>query len=295
MPPFAPTLLPAVERALSARLGRPWRAAHLRDLEDRSSHPSAVLTDGQFGVFAKFSAAPDGRAQFEAELAGLRLLTERAGVRTPAPLDLLDVDGGALLLLEALPEIERGPAEWRDLGRTLARLYTVTGAACGLPTNNYFGPLPQDNTPLPDWPTFYTERRLLPNLRLAVDAGHLPAALQRQVERVITRLPELAGPPVTPSLLHGDAQQHNFVSTAAGTFVIDPAVHYGHPEYDLALLDYFAPMPPEVWAGYQELRPIDPGFPARRDLWRISAWLAVVAGGGPAWLPQLAAAVSPYV
>ena len=37
------------------------------------------------------------------------------------------------------------------------------------------------------------------------------------------------------------------------------------------------------------------GLGARRDLWRISAWLAVVAGGGPAWLPQLAAAVSPYV
>ena len=295
MPPFAPTLLPAVERALSARLERPWRATQVRDLEDRSSHPSAVLTDGQFGVFAKFSAAPDGRAQFEAELAGLRLLAERAGVRTPAPLDLLDVEGGALLLLEALPEIVRGPAEWRDLGRTLARLHTVPGEACGLSANNYFGPFSQDNAPLPDWPTFYAERRVLPNLRLAVDAGHLPAALQRQVERVITRLPELAGPPVTPSLLHGDAQQHNFVSTAAGTFVIDPAVHYGHPEYDLALLDYFAPVPPAVWAGYREVRPIDPGFAARRALWRISAWLAVVAGGGPAWLPQLAAAVSPYV
>ncbi|MCC7358870.1 MAG: fructosamine kinase family protein [Anaerolineales bacterium] len=294
MPPFSPTLRAAVERAMTARLGRAWRAAQVRDLEDRASHPAAVLTDGVTAVFAKFSAAPDGRAQFEAELSGLRLLAERAGVHTPTPLDLLEAEGGALLLLEALPEVARGPAEWRDLGRALARIHAVTGDTCGLPTANYFGPLPQDNTPLPDWPTFYAERRVRANLRRAVDTGHVPPNLQREVERLIARLPELAGPPAWPCLLHGDAQQNNFVSTPTGTVVIDPAVHYGHPEYDLALLDYFAPVPPDVWAGYREVRPTAPGFAARRDLWRIGPWLAVVAVDGPAWLGQLEAALARF-
>jgi len=50
------------------------------------------------------------------------------------------------------------------------------------------------------------------------------------------RLPDLAGPEPRPALLHGDAQQNNFVSTAAGAVVIDAAPYFGHPEADLALV-----------------------------------------------------------
>jgi len=58
--------------------------------------------------------------------------------------------------------------------------------------------------------------------------------------------------------------------------VIDPAVYYGNPEIDLAYVDYFEPMPDDVFAGYREEMPIDPGFPERRELWRVSAYLAAV-------------------
>jgi hypothetical protein len=53
-------------------------------------------------------------------------------------------------------------------------------------------------------------------LRAAVDSGHLPQALAARVGDIAARLPALAGPEPRPSLLHGDAQQNNFVSTAAG-------------------------------------------------------------------------------
>ncbi len=88
--------------------------------------------------------------------------------------------------------------------------------------------------------------------------------------------PALCGPEPTPALLHGDAQRNNWISTAQGAVAIDPAVHYGHPEFDLALLGDFEAVPEAVFEGYRELRPIDPGFAERCALWRLAANLAVV-------------------
>ena len=74
---------------------------------------------------------------------------------------------------------------------------------------------------------------------------------------------------MVPTLLHGDAQQNNFVSTEEGAVVIDPAIYFGNPEMDLAFIDYFQPVPDDVFDGYRDELPIDPGFWARRDLWRV--------------------------
>jgi fructosamine-3-kinase len=119
------------------------------------------------------------------------------------------------------------------------------------------------------------------------------------VTDIAARLPALSGPEPRPSLLHGDAQQNNFVSTPVGAVVIDAAPYYGHPEADLALVGYFQPVPGEVLAAYRDIAPVDPGFPGRRELWRLAAYLAVVAvdGDGPfgrRYLDRLAGAVRLY-
>jgi fructosamine-3-kinase len=118
----------------------------------------------------------------------------------------------------------------------------------------FFGPLPQDNRPVPAnrWAAFFAERRLLPLLR-----------------------------------------------TAAGAVVIDAAPYFGHPEADLALVGYFQPVPDDVLAAYQEILPVDPGFAGRRELWRLPAYLAVVAvAGGTSfartYLDRLTAAIKRY-
>ena len=285
----------AVEQAVSEHIGRQWTIKDARDMAEFACHPSAILSDGSFSVFAKFSEAADGSEQFEVELAGLRLLSERAGVLTPSPIGNIPVAGGAILVLETVQAVDRAPRHWRQIGQTLARIHKIKGDRFGFETDGYWGPLYQDNTPMGDWPTFYAERRLWPGLRLAIDSGHLPEAVIRQVERLIARVPELCGPEVAPSLLHGDAQQNNFISTEAGAVVIDPAVYYGNPEMDLAFIDYFQRVPDDVLDGYQDELPIDPGFWERRDLWRVSGWLAAVTVEGPCHLGKLIEAVGKYV
>lgn len=139
----------------------------------------------------------------------------------------------------------------------------------------------------------------MPLLSAATDAGHLPMELAASVERVAGRLPGLCGPEPQPALLHGDAQQNNFVSTPAGAVAIDTAPYLGHPEIDLALIDYFQPVPAGLFSAYSEITPIEPGFSHRRELWRIFAYLAVVTvdGGKPfgqRYLRNLADAVQRY-
>ena len=148
---------------------------------------------------------------------------------------------------------------------------------------------------MPDWLSFYTERRLWPRLMGAIDSGNLPTTTIRQVEQLISRLPNLCIPEIVPSLLHGDAQQNNFISTAMGAMVIDPAVYYGNPEIDLAYIDYFQEAAEDVFLGYQEEMPIDPGFSERRELWRVSGYLAAVQVEGSGYLNKLTSAVQKYL
>ena len=111
----------------------------------------------------------------------------------------------------------------------------------------------------------------------------------------IAQVQELSGPQVEPSLLHGDAHQNNCISTDNGAVMIDPAVYYGHPEMDLAYVDFFAPVSDELLQGYQEMAPLDPGLSERRNLWRLPAWLAMVQMDGPQHLDNLAAALRRYI
>jgi protein-ribulosamine 3-kinase len=283
-----------VEQLVSQHTGRPWTIKDVRDLTEFACHPCAILSDGSYSVFAKFSEAANGLEQFEIELAGLRLLSERSGVLTPTPIDILPVAGGYILVLEAVQAVDRAPRHWRQIGQTLARIHRIQWDRFGLEADSFFGPLRQDNTPMSDWPSFYAERRLWPGLKLAIDSGNMPPRLIRQVEKLISRLPELCGLDTVPSLLHGDAQQNNFISTERGAFVIDPAVYYGNPEVDLASIDCFQKVPDDVFDGYQDERPIDLGFWERRHLWRVWGYLAAVAVEGQGYLGMLAEALQKY-
>ena len=243
-----------------------------------------MLHGEPFSVFAKLDIGDNAEEKFQSELSGLTLLRDRARIAIPTPIGtgLLQLDHGSVLLTEALserPPEDRTPDDWRAVGHTLATLHQVHAARFGLENfNGFFGPLPQNNKPVASnrWVDFYSERRVVPLLRSAVDSGHLPKDLARYVERLVYRLPSLCGPEPQPTLLHGDAQQHNFVSTDDGAVVADAAPYFGHPEIDLTLVDYFQPVPQDVFHAYRDIAPIDADFARRRDLWCIFVDLACV-------------------
>lgn len=292
MAPIHPLLEPAIvseiERVASAHAGGRWTARSFTDLDERAYHPCGIFVGQSLRVFAKLGTSTDAAERFRRERAGLKLLGQRAGIATPAPVGsgVLELPGSAVLLFEALeerPPEARTIGDWRSIGHTLATAHRVQDERFGLIAGDgYFGPLRQDNRPCRSnrWADFYAERRVVPLLRSAVDSGHLPSDLGVGVDRLVRRLPLLSGPEPSPSLLHGDAQQNNFLSTEDGTVVIDAAPYFGHPEVDLALIDYFDPVPEDVFHAYRDVAPIDVGFAQRRELWRVCGYLAVISVDG---------------
>jgi fructosamine-3-kinase len=129
-----------------------------------------------------------------------------ADVATPVPVcdGVIATKAGSMLLSEALPERGSGrglpsdsrtASDYADIGRALARLHQVQGGVSGMPAlDGFFGPFRLDSRPVVTgrWADFYAERRLLPALRLARDAGQVAPELAAAVERV----PPGAGGPV---------------------------------------------------------------------------------------------------
>ncbi|MCB0111234.1 MAG: fructosamine kinase family protein [Caldilineaceae bacterium] len=285
-------LLVTIEERVSASLGRRWQVATITDKVDEASHPAALLSDGVDTVFVKINQGALAWDQLQTEVAGLHLLSAQAGVLTPQVIATLPIDNGALVIMESVAAEPWHPAGWRACGRALAQIHSVKEEHFGLATHGYWGSLYQDNRPLNSWPEFFWGRRVEPRLRAASDSGNLPSQYVTAIERFAPRLADLCGPPVQPSLLHGDAHQNNIINTAAGPVFIDPAVYYGHPEMDLAFVDFFAPVGAELYEGYAELSPLDPGFEQRRGLWLLPAWLAMVQLDGPQHVDALAGALA---
>jgi fructosamine-3-kinase len=102
------------------------------------------------------------------------------------------------------------------------------------------------------------------------------------VGRVVSRLTELL-PAGRPALLHGDLWWGNVLFGTDGRgWLIDPSVHGGHPEEDLAMLALFGPVPARLLGAYAEVLPLRPGWEERVALFQLPPLLvhAVLFGGG---------------
>jgi fructosamine-3-kinase len=283
----APDVIESIERTVGAHLGRRWRVSRFVNLDDRASHPAGILLgddSDSFNVFVKYGVGDEASSAFRREVDGLAILRDRGGVRTALPVadGVVSIEGGSVLVLEAVTErrtSDRTRDDWRSIGTALASLHSTTGTRFGHEVDGTFGPLPQFNAPVKTdrWSDFVNVRRIEPYLDAALRSGNLPDGFVRRVHAVAERLHEFSGPEPVPTLLHGDAQQNNFLSTDEGALFVDASPFFGHPESDLAMVDVFEPVPGDVFEAYNECREIDQDFAQRCELWRIPIYLAVIA------------------
>jgi fructosamine-3-kinase len=186
-------------------------------------------------------------AELEAE--GLQALGAAGG---PVPRVLAAADDVLVL------ELVRGTPDWEGLGAALATVHRTTAPRFGWHRDNRIGALVQRNAWLPDWPTFYAERRIRPRLR----APALSAPVRARLERALDGpLQELLATDPPASLVHGDLWTGNVVD---GRWLVDPAVHHADREYELAFMDVFGGFPPALWAAYEEAWPLPDGWRRRR-------------------------------
>ncbi len=235
-----------------------------------------------------------------------------ASLRIP---DIIAVDPDRYLLLEYIKTTPRTPAStspqtpastpprtqtlsraesFRNLGHGLARLHLRPQPHFGWHRDNFIGRLPQSNQPEPTFPEFFIRQRIEPQLRLAIDTGHLPATLLPHWSRLQRELPSIF-PDTHPALTHGDLWSGNVMIAATGQPVlIDPAVAASHPETDLAMTRMFGGFPPECTRAYEEIRPLPPGFPRRAELYNLYPLLVHVNLFGGSYAHSAAALLKTY-
>ncbi len=247
---------------------------------DVASSWRVELADGR-PVFAK--THPTAPPQFfTTEAAGLQWLSDAAAVRVPHVLAVRD-EPPNLLVLEWIDEARRGssPADDQQFGGQLAALHRAGSPVFGREDRRTTGSRGLPNEPCRTWAEFYGTQRLVPLARLAHDV--LPPVTVAALEALALRLDDFAAADEQPARLHGDLWAGNRLIDAAGdSWLIDPAAHGGHREFDLAMMRLFGGFGAECFAAYDEVYPLADGWSERVALHQIAPLVvhAVKFGGG---------------
>jgi protein-ribulosamine 3-kinase len=217
------------------------------------------VRDGNFGTF-------------ESEVRGLEELRKAGAVLVPEVV----AHGLDYMLLEWIEEgKESADSCMEELGFQFAKLHYFSGEIFGFPEDNYLGDSPQSNSPSKNgsinWPTFYVENRLQFQASLAVKNGYTNPELQNLLELLYNKIPELlSGTEDKPSLLHGDLWSGNYLIDKNGrSWLIDPAVYYGHREADLAMTSLFGGFSKTFYSAYESAFPLVPGYAEREPLYQL--------------------------
>src|SRR5579862_1287515 len=200
---------------------------------------------------------PERRAALEAEAAGLTELSGAQALRVPWVLASGATDDAAL--------------------------HAVTAPRFGWGRDNTIGRTSQTNGWMEEWAEFFRERRLRPQLDLAVENG-FGKLLETPGERLLESVHLLLGGHVPrASLLHGDLWGGNWLATADGEpVIVDPAVYYGDREADLAMTRLFGGFGGAFYRAYEAADPLPAGAALRSELYNLYHVLnhANLFGGG---------------
>jgi len=274
--------------------GQAVRELRAAGSQHRWAHYRAVLADGR-ATFAKVARTGLGGV-FEAEARGLRWLGEAGAVGVPEVLGWDD----ATLVVSWVAAGRAGAAAAERFGLDLARMHRAGAPSFGAPWPGFIASLflPNEDLAMPavpagrdPWPDWYTARRVLPYVRLAVDAGSLNSADARLIESAAARAADLAGPAEPPSRIHGDCWAGNVVWSGGSGWLVDPAAHGGHRETDLAMLALFgAPYLEAILGAYAQEWPLAPGWRERVPLHQLHPLLVHVCLFGAAYRQEALAA-----
>jgi protein-ribulosamine 3-kinase len=237
--------------------------------------------------FVKFSNSAASGEQFKAEALGLAILGFSKVIRVPRVIWRSDAGANfACLVLEYIASGQPNARFWERLGQQLANLHGNTSSAFGFSHDNFIGAIRQDNSRHDSWSTFYANARLLPQMRAALDNGHLLPADSKLMDRLCLRLDMLC-PREVPSLIHGDLWYGNILCTyESDPVLVDPSAYFGHREMDLAMAQLFGRFDKSFFHAYSNHWPLEPGFDARLPIYQLYYILIHVNMFGLAYVEQ---------
>lgn len=190
-----------------------------------------------------------------------------------------------ILLMEFLQRSQYSQGFDEQLGRGLAQLHRKTDDSYGFYHSNYCGTTIQENTRTENWVEFYGQYRISKLVTQLKSKRKLSAEDLKIYEKLIDRLPALLPQYTVPSLIHGDLWSGNYMFSAKGPALIDPACYYSDREMELGMMKLFGGFSPKVWNAYQEEWPLPDGWQERNLLYQLYHVLNhyLLFGGSYGW------------
>ena len=229
---------------------------------------------------------------FEKEKKGLELL-ELSNFLIPKIFSIGSFRKLDYLILEY---IKPGKAiNWEKFGENLANLHQLSNNKFGLGYDNYIGSIHQINTYENNWLNFYTNHRIIHLMIVARNKNLLNYQDCRKIESMCGSFKDFI-PFTLPSLLHGDLWSGNIICSENGSPVlIDPAVYFGHPEIDWAMLDLFGNYPQYSFEIYNEINPLEKGFEERKSIHQLYPLLVHLVLFGRSYYSSVMSKVKRYL
>lgn len=236
-----------------------------------------TLDDGRQLFVKTHTNPPPGF--FTTEASGLQWLSQ-SSIRTPEV--VLVADDPPVLALEWIEPGRSHSLTEKNLGAALASLHQQSFASFGRPDLQTTGSLGLPNAMQDGWPEFYSSCRLLPLAKIAFDRQVLTPGTIKNVERIAGNLAAFGAADEPPALLHGDLWAGNrLVDQQGESWLIDPAAHGGHREFDIAMMHLFGGYSEECFESYNDAYPLQADWQQRMPLHQLAPLLvhAIKFGG----------------
>lgn len=238
-------------------------------ITDGLNHHVTQLITQKGNWLLKYSTDHNSLQLLEKELHALQYITQTNTISIPRIIHHDSYQNISYLLLEY---IERGAPDdnfWKNFAQKLAALHSNQSALFGWHEDNYIGSLKQCNKKHKRWSDFFTEERILPQIKLARDHHIFDYYIIKQFEKMFPFFKDIF-PQYNPSLIHGDLWHGNFICSFDKTpYLIDPAIYYGHPEVDIAMTTLFGNFHPLFYHHYSKSYNLMPGWKNRIDIYNL--------------------------
>lgn len=231
---------------------------------------------------------------FEKEAAGLQHLESKSNFTLPKVIKWGTFSDQSYLLLSFIETGSPKNNYWELFGGNLAAMHMQSANKFGLEYDNYIGSLKQCNSLENDWASFYTNQRLIPQTKLALDKGLVDTSFLKSIENLCSKLEELF-PNEPPALLHGDLWSGNFIiDSQSKPALIDPAIYYGHREMDLAMTMLFGGFHEQLYTVYNASYPLEKAWKDRVSICQLYPILVHVNLFGGSYINHARAIISNY-
>jgi len=227
------------------------------------------------------------------EVIGLKLLKQAKQIYIPEIYNYGLTDEYSYILMEFVNQKDANTDFWQIFGQQLSEMHKYTNEKFGLDHDNYIGSLKQFNQKNDNWVNFYETERLKRQVEI------LPAILKTEIEEKIAKLyPKLDDlvPKYPPALLHGDLWHGNFlVNLNNEPTLIDPATHFGNPEYEIAFTLLFGGFDKKFYQAYFENYNFENGFEERKEVYWLYFMLVHLNIFGVSYLSATLNCLNKYI